>query len=75
MLHHPLSHRILLIAAEHRVQAGDVLPEKVFDLFFSEDPETIRETLMELYSEGLLEAVPHEVDKLTRAGATFIYGE
>lgn len=75
MLHNPLSHKILLVAAEHNVQAGEVLPEKAFDLLLDENPETIGEALMELYLEGLLEEVPHEVDKLTHAGAAFIYGK
>lgn len=74
MLQEPLARKIMLVAAEHNVQAGDVLPEKAFDLLFDESPESIGEALMELYQQGLLEEVPHEVDRLTQAGADFICG-
>ncbi|ECD9611737.1 hypothetical protein FNZ18_20555 [Salmonella enterica subsp. salamae] len=71
----PLAYKLMAVAAKHNVQAGEVLPEKAFDLLLDENPDTIGEALMELYLEGLLEEVPHEVDKLTQAGADFIYGE
>jgi hypothetical protein len=75
MLYEPLARDIMRVAAEHNIQAGEVLPEKAFDLLLEENPETIGEALMELYLRGLLEEVPHEVDRLTQAGAEYIYGE
>lgn len=65
-----LAHRVMLIAAEHNVQAGRVLPEQAFDLFLTE--EGAGDALMELYLEGLLEEVPHEVDILTQKGFEYI---
>lgn len=72
MLHKPLAREIMRVAAEHRIQAGEPLPEKAFDLFLDENPETIGEALMELYLLGLLEEVPHEVDRLTQKGVEYI---
>ncbi|MCX8984244.1 hypothetical protein [Citrobacter portucalensis] len=72
MLHEPLAREIMRVAAEHNLRAGDVLPEKAFDLLLDENPETIGEALMELYLTGLLEEIPHEVDRLTQAGSEFI---
>lgn len=69
-----LAHKILRVAAEHHVQAGETLPEKAFDLLLDENPHTIGEALMELYASGLLEEIPHEVDRLTKAGAEYLYG-
>lgn len=65
-----LAHRVMLIAAEYNVQAGQVLPERAFDLFLTE--EGAGDALMELYLEGLLEEVPHEVDILTQKGFAYI---
>ncbi|KAB8156979.1 hypothetical protein [Raoultella ornithinolytica] len=65
-----LAHRVMLIAAEHNVQAEQVLPERAFDLFLTE--EGAWDALMELYLDGLLEEVPHEVDILTKKGFEYI---
>ncbi|EBL8291856.1 hypothetical protein DLP14_14485 [Salmonella enterica] len=62
----PLAHNLMISVAENNVQAGEVLPEKSFDLFLTQDD--VGDALMELYSEGLLEEVPHEVDILTQKG-------
>ncbi|EBZ5771697.1 hypothetical protein EC412_05345 [Salmonella enterica subsp. enterica serovar Redlands] len=75
MLQNPLAYKILKVAADHGIQAGEALPEKAFDLLLDENPETIGEALMELYLSDLLEEVPQEVDKLTQAGADYIYRE
>ncbi|EDT2963643.1 hypothetical protein EL09_15515 [Salmonella enterica subsp. enterica] len=74
MLKNTLAYEILRVAAEHRVQAGETLPEQAFDLLLDENPQTVGEALMELYLTGLLEEVPHEADRLTQAGAEYIYG-
>ncbi|WP_336221641.1 hypothetical protein [Citrobacter amalonaticus] len=73
MLLNPLAQEIMRVVGEHRVQAGEPLPEKAFDLFLDEYPETIGEALMELYLLELLEEVPHEVDILTQKGGEYIY--
>lgn len=75
MLLSPLAEKILAVAARHGTQAGEVLPERAFDLLLDENPNTIGEALMELYLARLLEEVPHEVDRLTQAGANYIYGQ
>lgn len=64
----PLSHRIMMVAAEHNVQPGQALPEAAFDLLLDEHAGDIGDALLELYTEGLLEEVPHEVDILTVKG-------
>lgn len=74
MLYEPLAREIMRVAAEHNIQAGEVLPEKAFDLLLEENPETIGEALMELYLCGLLEEVPHEVDLLTPKGFKYCQG-
>lgn len=38
MLYEPLARDIMRVAAEHNIQAGEVLPEKAFDLLLEENP-------------------------------------
>lgn len=68
----PLSHQVMMVAAEHNVQPGQALPEAVFDLLLDEYAGNIGDALLELYTEGLLEEVPHEVDILTVKGTNYI---
>ncbi|TKV13913.1 hypothetical protein FDX19_01740 [Citrobacter sp. wls619] len=74
--HLPLADQIMAAAAKHNVQAGEPLPVAVYDLFLKENPQQIGDALTELYTNGFLEdAGSYEVDRLTQAGADYIYGE
>jgi hypothetical protein len=76
MLHNPLANKILAVAAEYGIQAGEALPEKAFDLLLKENPDATGEALMDLYLSGLLnDEGPYEVDTLTQTGAAYIYGK
>ncbi|MFP1824523.1 hypothetical protein [Lonsdalea quercina] len=68
----PLAHYVLLPAAEHHTQPGQSLPEQAFDVFLTQTGAG--DALMELYSEGLLEDVPQEVDILAQKGFDYICG-
>lgn len=71
----PLAQRIMMVAAEHNVHPGQALPEAAFDLFLNENAGHIGDALLELYMEGLLEEVPHEVDILTVEGLRYIQAQ
>ncbi|USB67182.1 hypothetical protein [Klebsiella pneumoniae] len=66
----PLAHSVMMVAAEHTVQPGQCLPEQAFDLFLTQDGAG--DALLELYTEGLLQEVPQEVDILTQKGFEYI---
>lgn len=73
----PLAHRIMLIALKFDVQIGHTLPNKPFELFLlhltQEEKEQVGEALLELYTGGLLQEVPHESDILTKIGFEYIH--
>ncbi len=66
----PLAHSVMMVAAVHGSQPGEYLPEQAFDLFLTQ--EGAGDALLELYIEGLLAEVPHEVDILTQKGFDYI---
>ncbi|EDR3010215.1 hypothetical protein ACSC89_003159 [Salmonella enterica subsp. enterica] len=67
----PLAHSVMVVAAEHRIQPGQELPERAFDLFLTHDGAG--DALLELYSEGLLDdAGSYDVDRLTQKGFEYI---
>lgn len=65
-----LAQKIMAVAAEHNIQPGQVLPEQAFDLFLTQDGAG--DALLELYCEGLLQEVPHEMDILTQKGFEYL---
>ncbi|MCX8967245.1 hypothetical protein EHW66_20410 [Erwinia psidii] len=65
-----LAQKIMAVAGAHNIQAGQTLPEQAFDLFLAQ--EGAGDALLELYLEGLLEEVPHEVDILTQKGLEYL---
>ncbi|HAT6801803.1 TPA: hypothetical protein JAN03_07230 [Citrobacter freundii] len=66
----PLAHNIMVTAGEHNILPGQMLPEKAFDLFLTE--ENAGDALTELYTAELLQEIPHEVDILTHKGFEYI---
>ncbi|HAV1239858.1 TPA: hypothetical protein JGU28_004664 [Salmonella enterica] len=60
----------MMVAAAHHIQPGQYLPEQAFDLFLTQDGAG--DALLELYFEGLLKEVPHEVDILIQKGFDYI---
>ncbi|EIZ8586966.1 hypothetical protein MQY53_004595 [Salmonella enterica subsp. enterica] len=67
----PLAHSVMMIAAEHRVQPGQALPARAFDLFLAQNGAG--DALLELYSGELLDdAGSYDVDRLTQKGFEYI---
>ncbi|EBP4342154.1 hypothetical protein UK30_09895 [Salmonella enterica] len=67
----PLAHSVMAVVAEHRMRPGQALPERVFDLFLTQDGAG--DALLELYCEGLLDdAGPYDLDRLTQRGFEYI---